>query len=112
MAKYDMDPDTVTRGVNQLRAAGEDFGSAWENHKRAIEAAQSRFGSDVLAQAFLEKYLPVAEKLTAKADAIPTSYGRLCDDAMGCVSDYLVAENQGTGSVRGLTGSDGRETQA
>jgi hypothetical protein len=107
MADYDMDPDSVTRSINQLRAAGETFGSAWENHKRAIQSAQAGFGSDQLAQAFLAKYNPLAEKLTAKADGIPTSYGKLCDDAMGCVADYLSSENQGTGSVRRLTGTDG-----
>ncbi|WP_020423210.1 hypothetical protein [Amycolatopsis sp. ATCC 39116] len=105
MTGYDMDPDAVTRSINRLRAAGEDFGSAWANHKQAIQAAQGRFGSDVLAQAFLEKYLPIAEKLTARADAIPGNYARLCDDAMGCVADYLAAENQGTGAVRRLTGT-------
>ncbi|GAB3586174.1 hypothetical protein GCM10027445_64610 [Amycolatopsis endophytica] len=108
MADYDMDPDAVTRSINQLRAAGETFGSAWENHKRSIQSGQSSVGSDLLAQTFLAKYLPVAEELTARADAIPTSYGRLCDDAMGCVADYRSAENEGAGTVRRLTGTDER----
>ncbi|MFF5987025.1 hypothetical protein [Prauserella flavalba] len=112
MADYDMDPDAVTRGINRLRAAGEDFGSAWENHKRAIQAGQAGIGGDSLAQAFLERYLPLAEQLTARADAIPGAYGGLCDDAMGCVHDYLAAESQGTTSVNRLTGTDHRETPA
>ncbi|QUH03937.1 hypothetical protein HUO13_26755 [Saccharopolyspora erythraea] len=112
MADYDMDPDAVTRSINQLRAAGETFGSAWESRKKAIQAAQAGFGSDVLAQAFLDKYQPLAEKLTRKADGISASYGRLCDDAMGCVADYRAAEAQGTGSVQRLTGTDGREIPA
>ncbi|GAA0522759.1 hypothetical protein GCM10011581_33780 [Saccharopolyspora subtropica] len=110
MADYDMDPDAVTRSINRLRAAGEAFGSAWESRKKAIQAAQSGFGHDGLAQAFLEKYQPLAEKLMANADAIPTSYGRLCDDALGCVRDYLAAEHQGTSSVRRLTGTNDQET--
>lgn len=112
MADYDMDPDAVTRGINQLRAVGEDFGGAWETRKRAIQAGQAGIGGDTLAQAFLEKYLPLAEKLTAKADAIPAAYGSLCDDAMGCVADYRAADAQGTGAVNRLAGTDGRETPA
>jgi hypothetical protein len=108
MADYDMDPDAVTRSINQLRAAGETFGGAWENDKRAIQAGRSSVGGDLLGQTFLAKYLPVAEKLTARADAIPASYSRLCDDAMGCVADYLSAENEGAGTVRRLTGTDER----
>ncbi|WP_020666162.1 hypothetical protein [Amycolatopsis nigrescens] len=112
MADYDMDPDAVTRGINQLRAAGETFGSAWERHKQALQAGQAGIGSDLLAQAFLEKYGPLAEQLTAKADGIPNSYGTLCDDAMGCVADYRSADAQGTGAVNRLTGADGRESPA
>ncbi|SFB35782.1 hypothetical protein SAMN05216266_1099 [Amycolatopsis marina] len=105
MTGYDMNPDGVTRGVNQLRAAGETFGSAWARRKKAISANEPGIGSDLLAQAFLEKYRPLAEKLAANADSIPKAYGALCDDAMGCVAEYLAAETQGTGTVNRLTGT-------
>ncbi|WP_020674006.1 hypothetical protein [Amycolatopsis nigrescens] len=112
MADYHMDPDAVALIVNRLRAAGDDFGGTWEKRKQALQASQAGVGRDPIAQAFLEKYVPLAEKLTARADGIPTTYGTLCDDALGCVADYRAADAQGTGSVNRLTGTDGRETPA
>lgn len=110
MADFDMDPDAVTRSISRLRAAGEAFGGSWERHKRAIEAGHAGIGSDVLAQAFRERYLPLSERLTAKADAIPAAYGRLCDDAMCCVEDYRAADARGTGTVDSITATDGPGT--
>ncbi|GGS30003.1 hypothetical protein [Actinokineospora fastidiosa] len=100
MTQYDMDPDGVTRGVNRLRAAGESFGSAWAGHRSALDASRSGVGGDPLSQAFLQGYLPLAERLAARADAIAPAYSALCDDAMSCVAEYQAAEASGTGTIR------------
>ncbi|MEU6642742.1 hypothetical protein ABZ863_09335 [Saccharomonospora sp. NPDC046836] len=109
MADYDMDPDAVTLNINRLRAAGDDFASVWAKRKEALRASQAGVGSDLIAQAFLEKYVPLAEKLTTRADGIPTAYGALCDDVLGCVTDYRAVDTQGTGVVNRLAGTDGRD---
>lgn len=106
MADFDMDPDAVTQSINRLRGAGDGFGSAWEKRKQALQSLQAAVGTDPIAQAFLEKYTPFAERLTARADNIPVSYGKLCDDAMCCVDDYRGADAQGAGAVNGLTNMD------
>ncbi|SFB46029.1 hypothetical protein SAMN05216266_112136 [Amycolatopsis marina] len=106
MTLYDMDPDGVTNGVNRLRAAGESFDSAWQSRRAALTAGLSGVGEDVISQAFRTRYLPVAERLMARADAIPGTYRNICDDAQCCVDDYLAANVQGTNTVRSLTGAD------
>lgn len=111
MTRYDMDPDGVTNGINRLRAAGETFGSAWQSRREALTAGLSGVGNDVISQAFRARYLPIAERMMARADAIPGSYRNTCDDAQCCVDDYLAANIQGTSTVRGLTGTDAERTQ-
>ncbi|WP_158894685.1 hypothetical protein [Amycolatopsis anabasis] len=106
MPDFDMDPDAVTRGIDQLRAVGDDFRSAWQQYRQAVQSHQSRFGSDEIAQAFLSRYQPIADSVFASADDIPTRYGRLCDDTMGCVHDYRAADTEGANTVTGLTGTD------
>lgn len=106
MTRYDMDPDGVTHGITRLRAAGETFGSAWQSRREALAAGLSGVGDDVVSQAFRARYLAIAERLMARADAIPTSYHNICDDAQCCVDDYLAANAQGTSDVRRLTGVD------
>lgn len=106
MADFDIDPDAVTQSINRLRAASEDFGTAWEQRKQALQASQARFGKDHVAQVFAEKYLPLADKLTARADAMPPSFGQLCDDATCCVDDYRAADAGGTGTLNRLTNTE------
>ncbi|PXY22832.1 hypothetical protein [Prauserella muralis] len=110
MAGYDMDPDAVTANLNRLRAAGEDFAGAWEKRKHALRASEAGIGGDLIAQAFLERYRPLAERLTTRADGIPAAYRTLCDDALCCVADYRAADATGSGALTRLTGTDGHET--
>lgn len=111
MTRYDMDPDGATHGIERLRAASDTFGSAWESRKQALDDNLSRIGNDVVSQAFLSRYRPIAERLTARADAIPGSYRNCCDDLRCCVDDYLAADANGTSNVHGLTDSDTRHEQ-
>ncbi|PRX46999.1 hypothetical protein B0I33_10696 [Prauserella shujinwangii] len=106
MTRYDMDPDGVTHGISRLRAAGEAFDAAWRRRREALIAGLSGVGNDAISQAFRARYLPIAERLMARADAIPGSYRNTCDDAQCCVDDYLTANTHGTSTVRGLTGAD------
>lgn len=111
MTRYDMDPDAVTHGINLLRAAGEAFDSAWKSRREALTTGLSGIGGDVISQAFRSRYQPIAERLMARADAIPGTYRNTCDDAQCCVEDYLAAHTQGTTTVRGLTGVDAQDGQ-
>ncbi|WP_020673935.1 hypothetical protein [Amycolatopsis nigrescens] len=106
MPDFDMDPDAVTHGINQLRAAGDNFSSAWQRHKQSLQSHQSGFGSDEVTQAFLSRYQPVADNLFASAEELPTRYGRLYDDTMGCVHDYRAADTDGANTVTRSTGTD------
>ncbi|UJW32046.1 hypothetical protein L3Q67_44000 [Saccharothrix sp. AJ9571] len=106
MTRYDMDPDGVSHGINRFRAVGETFGSAWQSRREALAAGASGLGDDVMTQAFLSRYLPIAERLMSRADGLSDSYRTTCDDMQCCVDDYLAANAEGTSTIRGLTGAD------
>ncbi|AXB43219.1 hypothetical protein [Amycolatopsis albispora] len=112
MTRYDMDPDGVSHGINRFRAAGEAFESAWQARRAALAASASGLGGDVMTQAFLSRYLPIAERLMARADGLSGSYRGACDDMQCCVDDYLAANTEGTATVHRLTGGDERPSAA
>lgn len=105
MTRYDMDPDGVIHGISRLRAAGDSFDSAWRTRREALLAGVSGLGNDAMTQAFLERYVPIAESLMARNDALAQSYHAVCDDLHGCVNDYLAADTDGTGALARLTGT-------
>ncbi|MFC4001877.1 hypothetical protein ACFS2C_14165 [Prauserella oleivorans] len=106
MTRYDLDPDGVGKGLSLLRAAGETFGSAWRQRRDALTTGLSGVGNDVVSQAFRSRYLPLAERLMARADAISPSYRNVCDDAQCCVDDYLAANARGTDAMHRLTDAE------